>query len=909
MIVQRYGKYVFKWCLLVLSLLILTRWGVAEERRLLIDGERVTIGQSKEFGFGTVPQAGTTVLLKITSRLDSKKQDGSSHFLKVELNGHTVTAAKGRNAVRLVNKSLNSPVTPNISGSWYSENSGWRVVYAPDFQAAAKQSFYEGDPYTVVLDVTDLTNPVAENRLKITNTATEAIKKFTSTDAELVIDRLEIETRPQPSPMMTVETAGDVINRGEPAAGPAQYRGEVLPGGGFSVTVGQNTLRFSSAFSFPNAGFNYLSAGEVDRRGQAQWKVRRGNGQDEIIAQGPQYRVERKIMFRAQRVEIADTIKNLSVDAPLGMAVRHEMDTSSLEHPQIRIAGSLDPAVNNYYAPGNPSVHVTTPFGGLGIIAEDDVLRNQARMYTNENSPDGEGVTGIRTDMLRLGPGESETLRWAVYPVAGPDYYDFINAVRKDWRANFTVNGGVWWMSQGVHHPATILKMSQDDLRETLLKNGIRYVMLTGSWAVSRKDQPALLAFGTAVFDEEYADFRKQVLEAADKIRKAVPGTKVLGYYDVQRDSSHESLKKFSDSWLTDATGKQLSTDWGGRYTWSYNMVPTLDNNFGKAAVELAERYIDDLKMDGVYWDEVELVAFNSPLITYNRQDGRSCILNPKTWTIQKEVALIPLISSSFRKAAIQAVQKKGGEWLGNGPTGSLNEMQMGIPRMVEIQHNDIFAYQGHLQTPLGFQAAGYSWENFLRAFKFGMLPISLLPITKYGDKQLYSHEIMPHLFPFTPIELHAGYLLGQERIIATHSGNYGWHGQKTLFKTWHFNSQGKLTQRDFAIAISSKGARSQIELGEKEAIVLERLPLSFEVNRGEVRVSDIYYDQDNVTLRVETPQGGVLVLNNGKFALKADSAITLQMGDATRRPVKVTEQTLRFPVEAGFSGVIRIQK
>src|SRR5690606_31026008 len=129
--------------------------------------------------------------------------------------------------IRLVNKPLISPVTTTISATWFSTQKGWRAVYAPDFQAALAQKFYADDPYLLVLDITDLVNPIAENRLRITNTATAEIQKYTGTDAALVLGSLTIETLDKPSPMMDAgSNFQPVINRGEPAAEPAKYTGK-----------------------------------------------------------------------------------------------------------------------------------------------------------------------------------------------------------------------------------------------------------------------------------------------------------------------------------------------------------------------------------------------------------------------------------------------------------------------------------------------------------------------------------------------------------------------------------------------------------------------------------------------------------------------------------------------------------
>jgi hypothetical protein len=883
----------------------------ADEIHVISAPASIPITQSQTFTFGSIAQMGNTVLLKISSRIDSLGLAGSSGFLKIELNGHEVLPAKSRTAMRLVNKPLNSPVIPNVSAPWFETRSNsWRVIYAPDFKAALAQKFYTGNPYEIVLDVTDLINPVAENHLTITNTATSVIQKYTKTDAALVIGSLDIETKNVPSVMMaTANNFKPIINRGEPAVAAAEYHGKILPGGGFELNAGKSTFTFNSAFSFPNAGFNILNAGAIDKTGQKNWHVNVDTKANRVTAQGDDYRIERSIKFEKTHAEIIDTITNLHKNAPLGMAVRDEISLRGIHNSQIRLAGNPDPAANDYYAPGNPSVHVRLTNSGIGMIAEDDVFRNQALLYTRVDEKNTNPVAGIRTQMLRLAPGETYSLRWAVYPVAGPDYFDFINLVRNDWGSNFTVDGACWWGSS----PDQILNLSLENLRETLLKNGIRQVQVTGSWIDHKLDPkdpvaPKILGFGTGVMEPHFADYRRRVRDAVAKIHQAVPGVKVVGYYDVQRDSSENNQRQFADSALVGADGKQLATDWNGLYSLSYNMVPTLQNNFGRSALETAKRYMSDMNLDGIYWDEMEITGYNAPLLSYKVFDGHTCQLDPKTWTIAREVGISALATKQFRLAVINAVKQKDGILFGNGPSGELDELHTQTPHMIEIQHNDDWSYQGNLETPLGFTAGGYDWKNFLRAFNQAMLPITTLPYDSKLQQYGYPHDMMPYVFPFTPIELHAGYLLGQERIITTHSGNYGWSGEKVLSLSHHFDENGKLMDTHFPIKITRQEARTNVDLKDNEAAVLERIPITFAPPSkvlspaGNATITVNQYDAKSIALNINAPDGGILTIQNGTFILQNNGQISVNLnGKKTMNTTKDRALTIALP--RGFNG------
>ena len=67
------------------------------------------------------------------------------------------------------------------------------------------------------------------------------------------------------------------------------------------------------------------------------------------------------------------------------------------------------------------------------------------------------------------------------------------------------------------------------------------------------------------------------------------------------------------------------------------------------------------------------------------------------------------------------------------------------------------------------------------------------------------------HMFPFTPIELHEGYLIGQERILTCKSGLFGW-GDKSKHRVYVYDDLGKL-QRYFKAPVQTIDGRTYTEL------------------------------------------------------------------------------------------------
>lgn len=864
----------------------------AADIALIRDELRIPRGKTHALEFGTVPQRDTTVLLEIESRLDSARLAGSMFFLDLTLNGRKIKAARSRSAVRLVNRPLVSPVARNTPSAWYGAQ-GWRVLYAPDFKGALAHTYYVGNPYRLVLDITDLTNPAAENRLEITNTFPSRHAKYAGTAGDLIIRKLALKTIPTPSPMMAAaNTAKPHVNTGQPAAGPAPYKAEVAAGGGIRLTVGARQWLISSVFSYPNAGLNHLVADPADNASShPEWSVavKTAARAATVHATGPHYRLERTVRLTPRRIEVADRITNTNRQAALGMMVSHTVDLSNAEASVVRLAGNPDPAINTYYSPPNPSVHIALPDQGLGLICEDDAFRNQARLFCADQGKSA----GFRTNMLLLAPGETYTMRWAIYPISGPDYYDFINLVRQDWGANFTVLGP-WTF----FNPDTILATPIDDIRARFTRLGIRYAVYCGGW-VDRKHSAKRIGFGTGVMDDYWTNFRSRLRVAATRIREAVPECRVLIYYDTQRDTSEGGHERFRDSWLTSRKGDQLSTEWSGQYSLTRSVVATLENTFGKAMLGVADRYLDDLRADGLYWDEMENVAYGVPLITHNQQDGHSCILDPETYTIQHEVGLTTLLGEGHRLAVIERVRKRGGFLMGNGPPTTKDLLRTGVQRMTEIQHNDVWCHEGDLATPLGYASGRMDFGNWIRAIGMAKLLV--------GTRYTYEHEISKYVFPFTPIELHHGYLLGRERIITIHSGNYGWPGKRCLVQVHHFDAQGKRTGRSFPTAVTSLEARTQIQLPEGEAAILERLPLELSVQQGTAIVSNVTLSAASLSLSVDAGVGAILTIP--RRTIRLSGPCTLRVGSGAPRPLSPASEPLTIPLPAPFSDAVVLEK
>lgn len=854
----------------------------------------IAINSKKDFQLGSIPQKDKTVLLEITSRVQRKYLAGSMPMLTIMVNGKEVKTSKTRKASRLVNKALVSMVSMTKRRSWFAENYAWRVLYAPDFKGALKQKFYSGDPYTLVLDITDLITPAAENLIEIRNRVDlknwRWQKYIKAGEGALIIKTLKIHMKIGASPMILSDTTmKPFINRGEAAAGPSKYTAKVTSGGGFVIKTGKNEWKFKTAISYPNGGLKYLlpeAKGTISNT--AGWKMRikkQKNGAN-IFVRSPYYKLNRRIRFNPRRIEIKDTFTNIKNTA-LGLFISHKMNIKGIKTTGVRLAGNTDPAINEYSAPANPSVHVELADQGIGMLCEDDVFRAQAVLFSEASA------VGIRTERFRLGPKKSYTLEWAVYPVAGPDYFDFINLVRTDWGANYKLVG-----PYTLYNPKWIIKQSKERLRKLFAYQGIRYVIVNGEWRRGGKNRRS--AFGSGIMEPEWEGNRRRHREAATIVHEVAPQVKIMVYFDSRLDSAKNCKERYKDSWWTRADGKQRHTNWGFPGNDCYLFIPTLNNSYGKAMLKTIDYLISETDSDGLYRDEVEGGGFNDLGKTYNMFDGYTCLLDLKTYTIKHEIGTPGLLLEKYNLAVAKKILDQGMPLLGNGAITTRATLKMKLQRMTETQNNTYWCYESNLGSPLGWTyPARSTFDGTTRTISLGCMPLGVSLSSK--------HEISRFLYPFTPIELHHGYLLGKERAITLHNGNYGWVGKRCLVQLRHFNSKGILIKDDSPTHIG-KEARTAVKLAKSEAVVLVRTPLEFNPTAGTAKSSKLNYEKSEISLQLEAPKGGVLKINSGKFPLKDGTIVNVNIGNKSQS-LKVKNSNLLINVPVKFFGNIIIKQ
>ena len=112
-------------------------------------------------------------------------------------------------------------------------------------------------------------------------------------------------------------------------------------------------------------------------------------------------------------------------------------------------------------------------------------------------------------------------------------------------------------------------------------------------------------------------------------------------------------------------------------------------------------------------------------------------------------------------------------------------------------------------------------------------------------NNQAACPTITTKMYPFTPVEIHSGWLLGRERILTTHSGEFGWKGENSLCIPYVYNEKGsRIPGYPVKFTGTPQGTLCRIILGKKYCASLVRIPVSVELS-GSLVLTDVQYEDN----------------------------------------------------------------
>lgn len=733
---------------------------------------------------------------------------------------------------------------------------------------------------------------------KLTPGAYEACVSIRAGDkarAEAMV-RFDYPAAPPTPPPPAQSTAAPLS---APAKTPS-YAIEVNNGGGFAVRLGNESYPIESAFTYPYGGENRLTASDRPASsGEKDWKIQTekiGDSAYRVVASGTYYKITREITAQASRILVKDRIENLT-DADLGLAVDNRMGAK----------GSADVTFEALAAPV-PPIFLRAKDHGLGLVPLNDVYQLLQKTYI-EGRLGGSKIAG-----LGIPKGGSHTLEWAVYPIGTTDYYDLINAIRRDEGLNgLTVDGCL-----SISHSGQWLRQPPPD--ELVRFGGLKY--MSSGCVTHVADDPGISFEGIEFV--RYPKERKALRKNYAEIKKRFPDLKMGFHVAYNLYATRQTETTFPDSRLIGPSGKhEMYGNFEGYFSaehraqgWAwYPYYPTLTNSFGKELLNSVDVMMDEIGADMV-WADGLLTGYGPASGNYPTSfagtgepwDGHSVDLDPATKMISRKFGQIVALGKDALLEYIRTINAKGGRvWINHMNAIPRTFAQQKVYWAAETNDGDQRCASLHLSpAPHGLAhpdkhaTAQMIYDDVRSKLSWGAL------YTYYwygGASQLTHRMITAEMHPITIEEIHSGCIKGRERLITTHSGVYGWPLDKDLHMASLWDGRGHSVPSGFLTTADHSGVRTKITLKQNETAILKKIPITLRSNKP-VNLIAVQYDSAGVELSLNGRDNAELRLRHGDFLIQP-GATYLVKADTERRIIADDKGVLTVP--CSLNGLMRV--
>ncbi|HPA17925.1 MAG TPA: sugar-binding protein [Verrucomicrobiae bacterium] len=714
-------------------------------------------GQRETFRFTAAkPTDGKEAVLVLKARMDTPKVGGYTQALRLTLGG---TALDGK---RLMNKPLEAK---GEDGRLHRLAAADRFTtyYAPDFTSADSSRYAIRGVKTgeFELRVTDLLRE-GENQLVIQNACGDKVtRSLVAADCRLVL------TAPPPPPKPKAGPPTGAIPVCAPAKEPrGDFGVRELPDAAIETEIAGEKITVASRFSTP--------AGKWER------------------GSNPFFAHSRQIDRRDEATVVRDTFRNLT-EENLPLMQRHEIAISSpFPIKRIWLAGLSPAGLTGTSSDGaNPTTFGMTGKTGVGLLPLNDEFQVHVTNYA------ADGALGLADNQFVLRPGQTYIAEWAIVPVARPDYFDFVNAARRLVDANFTIPYCFAFLRAG----ALTDKWSDEQFAEFIRLKSADLVCAGLSSLRYQGHYPQGIAFQLVQHDS----YRRYV----ERVHRLAPAAKTSIYFHCYIDSEENAAAKFPDARVLRSDGSHA--DYGQPFYGIF--FPTEGNAYGRAIRRNVDIILDDIKADGVYWDELEYSAY---AYHYGEPwDGCSADIDATTMKIRRLKSSVTLLSQPWRVALIKEIMARG-PFIANGQPRTRTVARLKFPRFVETGNISNCA-RAQLHSPIALgdhlteRCEEDAYRNMVAALDYGCVS------HWYSDVQVMPayETITKYMYPITPIELHEGYIIAKERILTNRSGLFGW-GDASKHEVHVFDDTGREVADFKAPIVERDGATfTELRIGE----------------------------------------------------------------------------------------------
>ena len=667
-----------------------------------------------------------------------------------------------------------------------------------------------------------------------------------------------------------------------PPPGPPEYAVEVGKDGGITATIHGRRFLVESTYSYPYGGANVLGAAEdVNAQPEPSWRVeskRIDAANYRVAASGKFYSLDRQVVCHPTHVLIEDTIENIGPDE-VGIILSNRIRVE-------RGDGRVEDIPNS-------TIFVNDGELGLGMVPLDDVYRCQCERVV------ADGVAELRTDKFGLDKGASYTVEWAVYPTGSADYFDFVNAVRKEEGLTRTrVDGSFSFPSRDT--PPS---------REYVENRGLAYICLPCLSDVL--DVPGLDIEGFEFIEmpKERARLRKNF----EEIRKRHPRLKTMWHVAHPLYATSRPDERFPDSRIIGQDGRQPAfddrdnVDYYSRYftakqveegyRW-FCFYPTVTNSFGRAMLKGVDTMLsDEIGCTGMNSDG--LIPYPYTWYTYDTWDNHSVEIDPRSKTISRKMAAVNLLAQDALIATIRKINARGGVFLAHNHLGTRTMYREPCITFQETYTDSMVSriYLGPTVIGLGDPSRCKTevdlYNDIRSKLQWGALYFY------YGEREVTHKTVTSQMFPITVQEIHRGYIKGLERLITLHSGIYGWPGVSDLHFAYLYDREGRPAHCRFLTTCDADQVRTDITLNENQTAVLRRIPVALKT-ANPVNVILQEYGPRAIQLTLNGQCNAILQIRDGDFAIKPGAAYLVKAD--TERSVRADEDG-ELSIVADLSG------
>lgn len=728
----------------------------ADAVELIGDTVAIERGQKHAATAAIEAQESKRAVLVFEARLEFASVAGYNNAMRVTVNG------RAPNAAHLINKPLrvkarSGDVYSMVAGEWFS------VYYSPDFTSPDADPHYglaaDIRPCLFELDISDLLRP-GENEIVWENMPAAGLTNL------LVVGKARIEWRDP--------AAAKPARKGPPEGPLDRYRPrtehrteftyDASQPGEIAVDIGYERFTVSSRFSVPGGAW---VSGANDR-----------------------FDYERSVERRDEALLVRETFVNRG-DTPLGIMQRHgcalgpalrRVWLSGLEQPDR--AGAM-------HQPANPTTFAATDKRGIGLLPLSDAFRIHVANSVADNT-----IT-LEDNHLVIAPKARYTAEWAIVPADMPDYFTFLNAARRLLDANFTIDGGFAFLRCG----PPVNEWTEQQLAAFIELKDVRYTCASNDYP----RYEGRYTHGIAFQRVDHAPY----VRAREQRKRLAPDTMFLVYFHCFLDVTDDGPIAYADARVLLPDGSHAV--YGEPHDRIY--FPTESNTFGREIGKNVDIIHDTIGADGVYWDEHEYSRYH---YHYGEPwDGLSGDIDPATHEVVRLKSSVTLLTESWRLALAKRIMARG-PLIGNGPPVTRARAALQFPCFVETG-SITNCTQSHLHTPiaLGDHLTEYSetdaYGTMVAALDYGCVYHWYNDVTVVPTR----HTLTRYMYPFTPIELHEGYVIGKERILTNRSGLFGW-GDAARHEAHVFDERGVERSDVSCPTLTIDGATfSEVRIGE----------------------------------------------------------------------------------------------